>query len=75
MWRWAGPIRRAGSPRLDDFYHTFIWSLLSKFNQEVYYGAGKRSSSFYDKQWRKTIMQNKCSYIIWLTYEKQNKAD
>ena len=26
IWRWAGPVRRAGSPRWDDFYPTFIWN-------------------------------------------------
>ena len=33
------------------------------------------SSSFYNKQWRKAIMHNKCSHIIWLTSEKQSKTD
>ena len=33
------------------------------------------SSSFYNNQGRKAIMQNKCSYIIQLTFEKQNKID
>ena len=28
IWRWAAPVRRAGSPRWDDFYPTFKWNLL-----------------------------------------------
>ena len=36
--RWAGP---AGSHRWDDFNPTFIWSLLSHFNQKVDDVAGK----------------------------------
>ena len=42
IWRWIGPVRRASSPRWDDFYPMFIWSLLSQFNQKVCYVAGKR---------------------------------
>ena len=34
--------KRAGSPGWDDFYPTFIWNLLSQFNQKVYYVAEKR---------------------------------
>ena len=34
--------RRASSPRWDDFYTTFIWNLISQFNQKVFYAAGKR---------------------------------
>ena len=29
-------------PRRDDIYPTFIWNLLSQFNQKVCYVAGKR---------------------------------
>ena len=53
IWRCVGLVRRASSPRWDDFYPTFIWNLLSQFKK-----------CFYNKQWRKAIMQNKCSYII-----------
>ena len=42
IWRRPGPVRRAGSPRWDDFCPTFIWNLLSQFNQKVCYVAGKR---------------------------------
>ena len=42
IWKWAGPVRRAGSPRWDNFYLTFIWNLLSQFNQKVCSVAGKR---------------------------------
>ena len=52
-WRWAGPVKRAGSPRSDDFYPTFTWNLLSQLSQV-----------FFTIKWRKDIMQNKCSYII-----------
>ena len=38
----AGPVRRAISPRWDDFYPTFLWNLLSLFNEKVCYVAGKR---------------------------------
>ena len=67
IWRWAGPVKRTGSPRWDDFYPTFTWNLLSQFNQKVCYVAEKR---LFDKviftiRWRKSNMQNKCSYIIW----------
>ena len=37
IWTWAGPVRRASSPRWDDFYPKFIWNLLSQFNQKVCY--------------------------------------
>ena len=40
-WRWVGPVRRAGSPRWDDFHPTFICNLLPQFNQSVCYIAGK----------------------------------
>ena len=40
--RWAGPARRSGSPRWDDFYPTFIWNILFRFNQKVCYVAGER---------------------------------
>ena len=78
IWRWAGPVWRASSPRWDDFYPKFMWNLLSQFNQK-FYVAGSisvqskilccwkktvSSSSFYNTQWRKAIMQNKCSYIF-----------
>ena len=36
------PVRRAGSPRCDDFYPTFIWYLLSQFNKKFIYVIGKR---------------------------------
>ena len=34
-------VRRASSPRLDDFYPTFTWNILTQLNQKVYV-AGKR---------------------------------
>ena len=40
-WKWVGPVRRAGSPRWDDFHPTFICNLLPQFNQSVCYIAGK----------------------------------
>ena len=40
--KWTGLVRRASSPRWDDFYSTFIWNLLSQFNQNVCYVARKR---------------------------------
>ena len=40
-------------------------SLLCRWKKIVW------SSNFYNKQWCKAIMQNKCSYIIYLTSEKQ----
>ena len=40
--RWAGRARWAGSHRWDDFYPTFMWNLLSQFNQKVSSVAGKR---------------------------------
>ena len=66
IWRWAGPVKQAGSPRWDDFYPTFTWNLLSQFNQKVCYITGKRlfDQVFFTIRWRKAIMQNKCSYII-----------
>ena len=27
IWKWAGLVRQAGSPRSDDFYPTFMWDL------------------------------------------------
>ena len=41
-WSELGPVRRAISPRWDDFYPTFIWNLLSLFSEKVCYAAGKR---------------------------------
>ena len=35
IWMWTGPVRWTSSPRWDDFYPTFIWNLLSWFNQKV----------------------------------------
>ena len=35
--RWGGPVGRAGTPKWHDFYPTFIWNLLSQFNQKVCY--------------------------------------
>ena len=66
IWRWAGPVRRAGWPRWDDFYPTFIWNLLSQFNQKVCFVAGKRlfDQVVFTVMWRKAIMRNRCSYII-----------
>ena len=49
IWRWASLFRRAGSARWDDFYPTFIWNLLSQFNENVCYVAGKRS-------WRTNVL-------------------
>ena len=60
------PVCRASLPRWDNFYPTFIWNLLSllcPWKKIVW------SSSFYNKQWRKAIMQNKCSYIIILKHK------
>ena len=67
---WA---RWAGSPRLDDFYPTFIWNRLSQFNQSLLcrWKNIVWSSIADNKQWGKAIMQNKCSYIISLTSEKK----
>ena len=41
IWRWAGPVRRVGLSTWDDFYPTFIWNLLSQFNQKSVYVVGK----------------------------------
>ena len=40
--RLACPARWTGSCRWDDFYPTFIWNLLSQFNQDVRHFARKR---------------------------------
>ena len=40
--RLACPARWTGSYGWDDFYPTFIWNLLSQFNQDVHHIAGKR---------------------------------
>ena len=51
IWRWADPVRRAS---WDDFYSTFIWNLLSHFNQKFVMLLEK---DFCNKQWRKAIIQ------------------
>ena len=33
--RWAGSASWAASPGWEDFYPTFVWNLLSHFNQKV----------------------------------------
>ena len=42
IWRWAALFRWASLPRWDDFYPTFILTLLWQFNQRVCYVTGKR---------------------------------
>ena len=66
IWKWAGPVKRAGLPRWGDFYPRFTWNLLSQFNQKVCYVTGKWlfDQVFFAIRWRKAIMQNQCSYII-----------
>ena len=49
------------------FYPTFIWNLLSQYNQKVCYVARQRLFDqvvFTITNGVKPIMQNKCSYII-----------
>ena len=40
--RQADPVRWTRSPRWNYFYPTFIWNLVSHFNQKVSYVTGKR---------------------------------
>ena len=60
IFRWVGPVKRAGSPRWDDFYPTFTWNLLSQLNQKVCYVAGKKlfDQVVFTIRWRKATWKH-----------------
>ena len=64
-WRWAGPVRQASSPKWF-LSHVHMESSSISVQSKSLCCCEKIvwSSSFYNKQWRKAIIQNKCSYII-----------
>ena len=37
----AGQVRQVGSPRSDHFYPTFIWNLLTQFNEKGFMSLEK----------------------------------
>ena len=68
IWRWTGPVKRAGSPRWDDFYPTFTWILLSQLNHRNIMVQSKSLLCRWKKIVWSSIFYNK---VTWSHYAEQ----